>query len=239
MMKKLLIIEDDMDMSQLLKRFLTKNGYEVDLAANGTKGIAAFTANPADLVLCDYRLGDMDGVEVLKKIKDVEPGVQLIIMTGYSDIRTAVNVMKMGAFDYLAKPLLPDETLQLIMRALNSQQPLASIVDDRIGSESGKTPEQEAEQSAANVRAYTGKNNYVFGRSPQSKELIRQIELVAPTNYSVIIYGESGAGKEVIAQTIHKKSKRAKQPFIAMDCGAMSKELAGSELFGHEKGSFT
>lgn len=238
-MKKLLIIEDDMDMSQLLKRFLTKNGYEVDLAINGTKGIAAFTANPADLVLCDYRLGDMDGVEVLKKVKDVEPGVPFLIMTGYSDIRTAVNVMKMGAFDYLAKPLLPDETLQLIKRALNSQQPLANIVDDRMSSDSKTDSDAETHAAVTAIKSYSGKNNYVFGKSPQSKELIRQIELVAPTNYSVIIYGESGAGKEVIAQTIHKKSKRAKQPFIAMDCGAMSKELAGSELFGHEKGSFT
>jgi two-component system, NtrC family, response regulator HydG len=235
-MKKLLIIEDDMDMSLLLKRFLTKNGYDVALAINGAKGIAAFTSNPADLVLCDYRLGDMDGVEVLKRIKDVEPNIPFIIMTGYSDIRTAVNVMKMGAFDYLAKPLLPDETLQLIKRALNSHQPLANIIDEKV-------PEQNEESdvttAVASSRTYTGKNNYVFGKSAQSKELIRQIDLVAPTNYSVIIYGESGAGKEVIAQTIHKKSKRAKQPFIAMDCGAMSKELAGSELFGHEKGSFT
>jgi len=241
-MKKLLIIEDDMDMSQLLKRFLTKNGYEVDLAVNGAKGIASFTANPSDLVLCDYRLGDMDGVEVLKKVKDVEPGVPFIIMTGYSDIRTAVNVMKMGAFDYLAKPLLPDETLQLIKRALSTQQPLANIVDDKISHQetaAAETVESAHASAAASTRSYAGKNNYVFGKSPQSKELIRQIELVAPTNYSVIIYGESGAGKEVIAQTIHKKSKRAKQPFIAMDCGAMSKELAGSELFGHEKGSFT
>ncbi|MDF2438359.1 MAG: sigma-54-dependent Fis family transcriptional regulator [Bacteroidota bacterium] len=237
-MKKLLIIEDDMDMSQLLKRFLTKNGYDVDLAINGTKGIAAFNANPADLVLCDYRLGDMDGVEVLKKVKDVEPGVPFIIMTGYSDIRTAVNVMKMGAFDYLAKPLLPDETLQLIKRALNSQQPLANIVDDRSSSSSSDS-DPDVQAAVSSARTYASKNNYVFGKSSQSKELIRQIELVAPTNYSVIIYGESGAGKEVIAQTIHKKSKRAKQPFIAMDCGAMSKELAGSELFGHEKGSFT
>lgn len=238
-MKKLLIIEDDMDMSQLLKRFLTKNGYDVDLAINGAKGVAAFTANPADLVLCDYRLGDMDGVEVLKKVKDVEPAVPFIIMTGYSDIRTAVNVMKMGAFDYLAKPLLPDETLQLIKRALSSQQPLANIVDDKSANDAVSESSDSVQSIVSSARSYGGKNNYVFGKSPQSKELIRQIELVAPTNYSVIIYGESGAGKEVIAQTIHKKSKRAKQPFIAMDCGAMSKELAGSELFGHEKGSFT
>jgi two-component system response regulator HydG len=231
-MSKLLIIEDDIDMGLLLKRFLTKNGYDVETVSNGKNGISTFAANPADLVLCDYRLGDMEGVEVLKKIKDVDPSVPFIIMTGYSDIRTAVNVMKMGAYDYLAKPLLPDETLQIIRRALSSGSQIASVVVD-------KDDKTEAESVIAKPRINKLKADYVFGKSPQSKELLRQIELVAPTNYSVIIYGESGVGKEAIAQTIHKKSKRARMPFIAMDCGAMSKELAGSELFGHEKGSFT
>jgi len=229
-MGKILIIEDDIDMSLLLKRFLTKNGYDVETVASGKIGISAFETNQTDLVLCDYRLGDMEGVEVLKKIKDIEPTVPFIIMTGYSDIRTAVNVMKMGAFDYLAKPLLPDETLQIIKRALSGYSHLPHIIDEEPKSEAG---------TKSNTKTNIGKNDYVFGKSPHSKELLRQIELVAPTNYSVIIYGESGAGKEAIAQTIHKKSKRSKQPFIAMDCGAISKELAGSELFGHEKGSFT
>jgi two-component system response regulator HydG len=219
-------------MGLLLTRFLTKNGYDVETVSNGKNGISTFAANPADLVLCDYRLGDMEGVEVLKKIKDVDPSVPFIIMTGYSDIRTAVNVMKMGAYDYLAKPLLPDETLQIIRRALSSGSQIASVVVD-------KDDKAEAESVIAKPRINKLKADYVFGKSPQSKELLRQIELVAPTNYSVIIYGESGVGKEAIAQTIHKKSKRARMPFIAMDCGAMSKELAGSELFGHEKGSFT
>jgi two-component system response regulator HydG len=231
-MSKLLIIEDDIDMGLLLKRFLTKNGYDVETVSSGKNGISTFAASPTDLVLCDYRLGDMEGVEVLKKIKDVDPSVPFIIMTGYSDIRTAVNVMKMGAYDYLAKPLLPDETLQIIRRALSSGSQIASVVVD-------KDDKSEAESVIAKPRINKLKADYVFGKSAQSKELLRQIELVAPTNYSVIIYGESGVGKEAIAQTIHKKSKRARMPFIAMDCGAMSKELAGSELFGHEKGSFT
>lgn len=231
-MNKILIIEDDLDMSQLLKKFLTRHGYEVELAQNGKKGIAAFTASQPHLVLCDYRLGDMEGIEVLNQIKDIEPTIPFIMMTGYSDIRTAVNVMKLGAFDYLAKPLLPDETLQLIKRALEAP-PAMRIIDDSRQSDS-----EPSEQSISRIKgAY--KNDFVYGKSPQSRELLRQIELVAPTNYSVIIYGESGAGKEAIAQTIHKKSKRARQPFVAMDCGAISKELAGSELFGHEKGSFT
>lgn len=231
-MGKILIIEDDIDMSLLLKKFLTKNGYEVVTVANGKNGILTFETNQPDLVLCDYRLGDMEGVEVLKRIKDIEPSVPFIIMTGYSDIRTAVNVMKMGAFDYLAKPLLPDETLQIIRRAFASNNQVAHIILD-----------EESTTSTfpliAKAKTNVGKSDYVFGKSPHSRELLRQIDLVAPTNYSVIIYGESGAGKEAIAQTIHKKSKRSKQPFIAMDCGAISKELAGSELFGHEKGSFT
>ncbi len=231
-MGKILIIEDDIDMSLLLKKFLTKNGYEVVTVANGKNGIAAFETNQPDLVLCDYRLGDMEGVEVLKRIKDIEPSVPFIIMTGYSDIRTAVNVMKMGAFDYLAKPLLPDETLQIIRRAFASRNQVAHIIIDE---ESTTSTFPIITKAKTNV----GKSDYVFGKSPHSRELLRQIDLVAPTNYSVIIYGESGAGKEAIAQTIHKKSKRSKQPFIAMDCGAISKELAGSELFGHEKGSFT
>ncbi len=222
-----------MDMGLLLKKFLTKNGYEVETVVSGKSGIAAFSLRPSDLVLCDYRLGDMEGVEVLKKIKDIEPTVPFIIMTGYSDIRTAVNVMKLGAFDYLAKPLLPDETLQIIKRALANNGQLAHIIVDK--PEKG----EEGGDGILKTKPTRGKNDYVFGKSAQSKELLRQIDLVAPTNYSVIIYGESGAGKEAIAQTIHKKSKRARQPFIAMDCGAMSKELAGSELFGHEKGSFT
>lgn len=233
-MTKILIIEDDLDMSQLLKKFLNKHGYEVELAQNGRKGLAAFIASQPNIVLCDYRLGDMDGTEVLNKIKDIEPTIPFIIMTGYSDIRTAVNVMKLGAFDYLAKPLLPDETLQLIKRAMeNKPQSIRVLNHDTADDETASVP------AAIKIKSVSGKIDFVYGKSEESKELLRQIELVAPTNYSVIIYGESGAGKEAIAQTIHKKSKRARQPFVAMDCGAMSKELAGSELFGHEKGSFT
>ncbi len=233
-MAKILIIEDDLDMSQLLKRFLTRHGFEVELAQNGRKGVAAFAASQPSLVLCDFRLGDMDGTEVLNKVKEIEPTVPFIIMTGYSDIRTAVHVMKAGAYDYLAKPLLPDETLQLINRALESKSRGIHPIE-----EEDEEDNNSSGMPVIKVKSAVGKNEFVYGKSEKSMELLRQIELVAPTNYSVIIYGESGAGKEAIAQTIHRKSKRARQPFVAMDCGAISKELAGSELFGHEKGSFT
>lgn len=222
MKKKILIIEDDPDMSQLLKRFLTTKGYDVETALNGTKGIASFQKSPADIVLCDFRLGDIDGVEVLKQIKEINHRVPFIIITGHSDIRMAVNVMKMGAMDYLTKPLIPEEMLQVIQRAASLMDPGASVSTDE--SKPGNIPVS---------------GDYIFSNSDQSMALLKQVELVAPTNYSVIIYGESGVGKEAIAQTIHRKSKRANAPFIAMDCGAISKELAGSELFGHEKGAFT
>jgi len=226
MSKKILIIEDDSDMSQLLKKFLTTHGYDVETALNGMKGISFFQKSPTDIVLCDFRLGDIDGIEVLKQIKNLNPHVPFIIITGYSDIRVAVNVMKMGAFDYLTKPLIPEEMLQIIKRASALPDPtITSIIDSKI--------------TAPNYSDMAVIGDYVFSNNAQSKELFKQIELVAPTNYSVIIYGESGVGKEAVAQTIHRKSKRANAPFTAMDCGAISKDLAGSELFGHEKGAFT
>ena len=223
MKKKILIIEDDQSLRQLLERFLTSSGYDVEAAANGAAGIVAFQKSPSDIVVSDFKLGDLDATEVLKKIKEVNPHVPFIIITGYSDIRNAVNIMKMGALDYLTKPLIPEEMLQIIKQALSSKET--------------ETPASDKKSNAANHAASIG--DHIFSNNPQSRQLLKEIELVAPTNYSVIIYGESGVGKEAVAQTIHRKSKRANAPFIAMDCGAMSKELAGSELFGHEKGSFT
>ena len=226
---KILVIEDDLDLSQLLKRFLTKNGYEVFISHNGKKGLEAIQEIKPDLVLCDYRLGDLDGSQVIQRAKEIDPGISIIIITGYSDIRVAVHVMKLGAVDYITKPLIPDEILITIKKALELDPDFVPV-NGELNGNANHVPR---------ARAQSGSNDYVFGESPQSKALYKQIDLVAPTNYSVIIYGESGAGKEAIAQTIHKRSNRASQPFIAMDCGAISKELAGSELFGHEKGSFT
>lgn len=231
-MQKILVIDDDRDMCLLLNRFLTRKNYEVTEMYSGKKALEYLENNPPpDLVLSDFRLEDMDGNVLLKKIKNKYPDLPVIIITGYSDIKTAVTVMKSGAFDYIVKPLLPDEILATIQKALSAQE--------------HPQPEEEAGLSEKN---YSKSNNtkpapiiedYVFGNTPPFRKLLHQITLVAPTNYSVIIYGESGSGKEVIAQEIHKHSKRSAHPFVAIDCGALSKELAGSELFGHEKGSFT
>lgn len=224
--QKILVIEDDLDICQLLRRFLTKHGYDVSMAHNGKQGIAIATDNRPDLILCDFRLGDLDGFEVLKAIKDLYPNLPFIIITGYSDVRVAVSIMRMGALDYITKPLFPDEILLTIRKAL----------------EGGNHEEPEVNGAAVQKPRAVINNageSFIFGDSPRSKALLKQIELIAPTNYSVIVYGESGSGKEAVAQTIHMKSPRASQPFVAMDCGAISKELANSELFGHEKGSFT
>jgi len=229
-MSKILVIDDDVDMCLLLKRFLTKNGYDVTLAHNGKKAIEFLEQQQPDLVLCDFRLEDFDGKELLIKIKDRYPRTPVIIVTGYSDIKVAVDVMKLGAYDYVTKPLFPDEIILSIKKALEKS---ASILP-----ESDASPESIEEAKKSRTKTITS-GQYIFSDSPEFKNILKQIDLVAPTNYSILIYGESGSGKEAIAQEIHKRSKRSDQPFVAIDCGALSKELAASELFGHEKGSFT
>jgi len=226
----ILVIDDDLDMCNLMMRFLKKKGFETDYALNGSKGIAKYKESGFDVVLCDFRLGDKEGHEVLKEIKTINPKALVIIITGYSDIKTAVEMIKAGAFDYITKPLVPDEVINVIQRALES-----------ISNKKNEFPSNENIQQDVKLKPSVVKgNSEIFvGVDSLTKELYRQVELVAPNNYSIILYGESGTGKEVIARTIHSISSRKDKPFIAMDCGTLSKELAGSELFGHMKGSFT
>jgi len=233
MKKRILVIDDDADMCVLLDRFLTKNGYDVDTAHSGAKGIEKFKEQKSDAVLCDYRLGDKkDGKDILLEIKALAPQTIVLIITGYSDIKTAVDVIKLGAYDYITKPLIPDEVLNVLSKALN-QETAGAEPGDNLKREQTQTSAKTKEQKASN------NNEFLVGTSGATKELYKQIDIVAPTNFSIILYGESGTGKEVIAKTIHEKSSRSNKPFIAMDCGTLSKELAGSELFGHMKGSFT
>jgi len=231
-MHNILVVDDDNDMCLLLTRFLSRNGYTVASANSGQGATEWMKKNKPDLVLCDFRLDDMTGIELLARIKEVHPGASVIIITGYSDVKDAVEVMKLGAYDYVTKPLFPDEILLTIKKAL-SQAPKESVV-------AKPSPGNGTAAASGGKTKNTSYNGaYITGNSPEFAEIIKQIDLVAPTNFSVIIYGESGSGKEAIAQQIHQKSKRASKPFIAIDCGALSKELAGSELFGHEKGAFT
>lgn len=227
-MKKILIIDDDLDMCLLLSKFLSKKGYEVETAHSGNKGLAKFKEGHYDIVLCDYRLGDKEGKDVLIEIKEHAPHTIVLIITGYSDIKTAVDVIKLGAYDYITKPLIPDEVLNVLNAAVD-QPELSRPV---LSAPATTTKAGGKKQAVLN-------NEYLVGEAGATQELYRQIEIVAPTNYSIILYGESGTGKEVIAKTIHSMSDRADKPFVAMDCGTLSKELAGSELFGHVKGAFT
>jgi len=231
-MKKILVIDDDRDICLLLNRFLTRRGYEVIEMYTGKKALAWLDANQPDLVMCDYRLGDMDAMEMLTSMKNKYADLPVIIITGYSDMRTAVKVMKMGAYDYITKPLLPDEIIHSIQLAIEHSVNVSTIpVTKSKVADTAKTTEDNSGVT------YSGK--YIFGDSDAFRKILKQVSLVAPTSYSVIIYGETGSGKESIAAEIHKHSKRSSKPFVAIDCGALSKELAASELFGHEKGSFT
>jgi two-component system response regulator HydG len=232
MKKKILIIDDDMDMCMLLSKFLARNGYDVETAHSGAKGLAKFREENFDIVICDFRLGDRDGKEILQEIKSISPATIVLIITGYSDIKVAVDVIKMGAYDYITKPLIPDEVLNVLNNALD--QPVG-VHHSFSTPASGKAGGNKAPADKKTI----GNGEFLVGEAGTTKDLYKQIEIVAPTNYSIILYGESGTGKEVIAKTIHSLSDRADKPFIAMDCGTLSKELSGSELFGHVKGAFT
>ena len=230
-MPKALIIDDDHDICFLLNKFLTKHGFNVLEALTSKKALEIIEDHEdLDIVLCDYRLDGTDGKAMLLKIKEKYPALPVIIITGYNDLKTAVEVMKLGAYDYVLKPLFPEEILNTINAALKKIDVGSSGTDD--------IP-QAFQAGKERKKSYGAASDYIFGKSQVFQQLLDQIILVGPTDYSVIIYGESGSGKEAIAQEIHKRSKRASQPFVAIDCGALSKELAGSELFGHEKGSFT
>ena len=229
-MKKILIIDDEVNIGLLLAKFLTKNSFFVETATSGNAGLDYLSKQSFDLVLCDYRLEDTDGKEMLIKIKENYPNTGVIIITGYSEIKLAVELIKLGAYDYITKPLYPDEILNTINKAIETQIALNEDIDPiRLA--------HKKEKSSKQAQIETG--GFLVGQSSASKELMKQIMLVAPTLYSVILTGESGTGKESVAKTIHLNSQRKNKPFIAIDCGSLTKELAGSEFFGHEKGSFT
>jgi two-component system, NtrC family, response regulator HydG len=233
-MQTILIIDDDVEGCFLLSRYLGKNNYKVETSHSGSKGIAKALEQSFDLVLSDFRLGDMDGREVLQKIKKIKPNQPVIMITSYTDIKTAVDLIKMGAFDYLTKPLIPEEVVITIRKALSHEKPAAAR------HEVAESPiKKTAKKQNEDIIVRLDDQDFLKTKSPESNELYTQLELIAATNYNVILYGESGTGKEVMAKSIHNHSNRSTQQFIALDCGTLTKELAGSELFGHEKGAFT
>ncbi|RWX02188.1 sigma-54-dependent transcriptional regulator [Flavobacterium cerinum] len=223
MSSKILVIDDDTAFCVMLKTFLQKKGFEVINAFNCLEAEEEIRKQVFDIVLTDLRLPDGDGLQILRLVKETSLVTQVILMTGYTDIKTAVNAIKMGAFDYVGKPINPDEILHTIGLAL----------DKKAAKETVPTTKKATKPSTSSTVSF------VKGISTDSSRLHEHIDLVAPTNMSVLIIGDSGTGKEYIAQSIHLLSKRADKPFIAVDCGAIPKELASSEFFGHIKGSFT
>ena len=230
-MARILLVEDDVSFCTMLRTFLQKKEHVVEAAFTAGEAYSLLEKQEFDLVISDVRLPDGEGLEILQEVKKRNPSRQVIMMTGYAEIQMAVRAMKEGAFDYIAKPFHPETILQTIEKALSTDN---TTVED---SASSKTP-KEAQTSNTSLESES-RNSYVKGVSDTSKKLNDYIQLVAPTGMSVLIMGESGTGKEQVAKSIHDKSKRKDAPFIPVDCGAIPKELASSEFFGHIKGSFT
>lgn len=224
-MSKILVIEDDISFCKLLEKFLIKKAYDVTVAFSAEEARLAMKKESFDLILTDLRLPDSDGIGLMSEFKTSNPEIPVILMTGYSDVNTAVKAIKNGAADYISKPFNPDEVLLVITNALKNSEA------EKIPAKEKKAPQKKESNSS--------ENEFVRGISVASKKLLDHIHLVSPTDMSVLIIGESGTGKEIIAKSIHQQSTRKNNNFIAVDCGAIPKELAASEFFGHLKGSFT
>ena len=221
LMAKILLIEDDVAFCRLLEKFLIKKSYDVTATFSAAEAKSKIKSNEFDLIITDLRLPDSDGIVLMSEIKLTHPNVPVILMTGYSDVSTAVKAIKNGAADYISKPFNPEEVLLVITGALQISNKIVST---------SKNKKQEVKKTT---------DEFVKGISQASQKLAEYIQLVSPTNMSVLIIGESGTGKEVIAKSIHENSSRKNTNFIAVDCGSIPKELAASEFFGHLKGSFT
>ncbi|MGM0375764.1 MAG: sigma-54-dependent transcriptional regulator [Bacteroidota bacterium] len=209
-MQKVLIVDDDVSFGMMVEGYLKKHEMEATLSGSISKSKTLIDKNHFDMVLIDYRLPDGNGMELLDFVKQKYPSVPVVLITAYSDIRVAVNAIKEGAYEYITKPVNAQELLHVIKEAAGRGQVSSQNTTD-----------------------------YVFGTGPETRQVEEHVKLVAPTEVSVLIQGESGTGKEYVARRIHKLSHHSEAPFVAVDCGALTPEIASSELFGHVKGSFT
>ena len=229
-MPSILILEDDITFSLMLKTWLGRKGFEVSSVSSVSDARSRIEDASFDLILSDLRLPDGDGIDLLKWIKENNFVIPLIMMTSYAEIQTAVQAIKLGASDYIAKPLNPEELLGKIK----------DVIKTETGSVASATELERPARSAKRPEPSGGtRSQYVEGQSQAARQLYEHVRLVAPTDMSVLITGSSGTGKEYVARRIHEQSNRKKAPFIAVDCGAIPKDLAASEFFGHVKGSFT
>jgi DNA-binding NtrC family response regulator len=218
---RILVVDDEPMMADSLKQNLAEEGYTVDTAATGAEAIEFFDRGGHHLAICDLQLPDMDGLDVMRHMKDTHPSTEVIVVTGYGTVARAVEATKAGAFYFVEKPFDFEQMLPLVERALESRE--------------------LREETASMRRQLSTRAEYfnIIGASRQMQTIYETIESVAKSDANVLIVGESGTGKELIANAIHYNSLRAKKPFIKVNCAALPKELIESELFGHTKGAFT
>lgn len=217
-MSKILVIDDEKAIRNTLKEVLEYENHEVDLAEDGPSGLEFFNSNSYDIVLCDIKMAKMDGIEVLQKISENSSDVPVIMISGHGNIDTAVEAIKKGAYDFLEKPL---DLNRLLITIRNATEKTTLISQTQV------------------LKSKVSKMFEIVGESPAILKVKEMIERVAPTEARVLITGANGTGKELVAHQIHEKSNRAKGPFVEVNCAAIPSELIESELFGHEKGSFT
>lgn len=231
-MPHLLIVDDDLTLAIMLRTWLSKQGFEVETASSvKAAGKKLLEDGPFDLVLSDLRLPDEDGLFLLQWMKQKQVSTPVIIMTSYAEVQNAVEAMKQGAADYIAKPVHHEILLQKIQEVIRTPRPSSPAPAPH--PQGGRTTPPPAGTTTIDHK------KYLEGKSEAARQLYNYVALVAPTPMSVLITGASGTGKEYVARRIHSLSKRADKPFVAIDCGAMLKDLAASEFFGHVKGAFT
>ena len=217
-MSKILVIDDESAIRNTLKEVLEYEKHEVDLAEDGSKGLEMFSANSYDIVLCDIKMAKMDGIEVLAKISEITKDTPVIMISGHGNIDTAVDAIKKGAYDFLEKPL---DLNRLLITIRNATDKSTLITQTQV------------------LKNKVSKMYEIVGKSEAIEQVKSMIDKVASTEARVLITGSNGTGKELVAHQIHEKSNRAKGPFVEVNCAAIPSELIESELFGHEKGSFT
>jgi DNA-binding NtrC family response regulator len=218
MAQSILVIDDEKAIRKVLNEILSFEGFKVDEAADGTEGILKIEANNYDCILCDIKMPKTDGIEVLQKAQELRPEVPFIVISGHGNIETAVDAVKKGAFDFISKP--PDLN-RLLITIRNAMDKKSLVVETK------------------NLRKKVSKSSEMIGASAPIQKIKATIEKVAPTDARVLITGENGSGKELVANNIHQLSSRNNAPLIEVNCAAIPSELIESELFGHEKGSFT
>jgi len=219
-MSKILIIEDEAAIRRVLSKIISEENetYEVFEAVDGLQGLEMIQQTDYDLVFCDIKMPKMDGVEVLEKVKKIKPEIPMVMISGHGDLETAVNTMRLGAFDYISKPPDLNRLLNTVRNALDKK---ALVVENK------------------RLKKKVSNNYQMIGESPAMHHIKEMIEKVAATDARVLITGPNGSGKELVAHWLHEKSTRFKAPMVEVNCAAIPSELIESELFGHVKGSFT